>query len=204
MGITVNVSDEDRTENEAAKSNLIPTGKYNFQIIDAEQDTYGPNSKNKGKPYLNLTLRVADGDFAGRQLKFVGVPLFLKWNNEKKTPTSFLDFFTSITDDEGARAYAERNPETDEFEISGEFEVPEEGELLEKFVVARVRIEDNEYNGEVTKKNSIAPLPGSFFPYDPTDDPSPTREAAATAAAAPAKGGSKAKKAPAKKGSLDL
>lgn len=193
MGITINVSDEDRAENEVAKINLIPTGKYNFQIIDAEQDEYN-STANKGKPYLNLTLRVAEGDFAGRQLKFIGVPLFLKWNNEKKTPTSFLDFFSSVSEEDGSQVY----------DVEGEFEVPEAGDLLGKFVTARVRVEDNDYNGEKTKRNSIAPLPGSFFPYDPSNDPSPTKEAAATVAETPTKGKAAAKKSPAKKGALDL
>lgn len=195
MGITINISNEDIKDAEGPDFSLLPTGWYNFEIIDAEQTEYGSHTKNPGKPYDKVSLRIIDGDFAGRR-QWVNVPLFLRWSGEKNSPTNFVQFFQSVTDEDGDLVYATEEDENGKPVLPSEFEVPEAEELITRRVTARVRIKPNTYQGKTEDRNEVS----GFRAYDPAEDPSPTKEDAPAEEAAPAK----AKKSSGKKGALDL
>ena len=57
----------------------LPEGSYLFNIFNVEEAEYGENTANAGKPRLIVTLKVAEGDYKGRQVKDFGVPLFPNW-----------------------------------------------------------------------------------------------------------------------------
>jgi hypothetical protein len=204
MGIKVNISNDDKEASKANVWTLLPNGWYNFELFDASGPEKYKSVANKDRPYYEVVVRVTEGDFAGRKLSFVRIPLFTRWNNDKKSSTNFISFFESLTDADGNRLYAEEV--TDEngnvtYELPDEFEVPEPEDLLEARITARVRIKANEYQGKTEDRNEVA----AFRAYDPdADDPSPTRDKAVPVAEdkPAAKGTAKVK--PARKGSLDL
>lgn len=165
----VNVSGEDRKAAAAANDfEPIPAGWYNGTIFNAEEKQFKNAGKHPGDDYYNVQLRVSEGDYKGRVL-FVMVPLFPKWNPGPKTPngfpTNFIPFFEALGED-----------------LEGEFEVPDPDELGGQDITFRVRIEEDAYKNAKegttdAKRNEVT----AFRPYDPDDDPSPTREDVAPA-----------------------
>lgn len=81
----------------------LPEGNYLFNIYEVEESEYSEKSKNPGKPRLVVTLKVAEGDFAGRQVKDFNIPLFATWSSGA-TAHTFYQFAKAIgatLDDEG-------------------------------------------------------------------------------------------------------
>lgn len=192
MAIKVAITEEEFEAGKGPSFDLLPTGWYNVEITDAVEKEFASEA-NKGKPYVALTLRVIDGDFTGRKV-WANVPLFLRWNNEKKSPTNFVQFFTAVSEEDGEPIFATVDDEGNRVLEEVDLEAAED--LLTKRVTARIRVKS-----EKDDKDALRNDVGSFRAYDPDDDPSPSKaEAAAAAAAAPEKG----KKSGGKKGALDL
>lgn len=78
----------------------IPLGWYNVGITDVSLDDYQETSPYKGKKYLTLSIKVLSGDQKGREVRYVRVPLFTRFNPTAKNPqgtaTSFHAFFNSL------------------------------------------------------------------------------------------------------------
>lgn len=192
MAIKIAITEEEFEAGKGPSFDLLPTGWYNVEITDAVQKEFASEA-NKGKPYVALTLRVIDGDFTGRKV-WANVPLFLRWNNEKESPTNFVQFFTAVSEEDGEPIFASVDDEGNRVLEEVDLEAAED--LLTKRVTARIRVKS-----EKDDKDALRNDVGSFRAYDPDDDPSPSKaEAAAAAAAAPEKG----KKSGGKKGALDL
>jgi len=96
--------DEEELEfqEEAAKGPTpAPLGWYNVAITDISVDTYPEDhEKYAGKGKIILTVKLIDGDYKGKEIKFVNVPLFPRWAPGPKSPdgtaTSFMAFFKSL------------------------------------------------------------------------------------------------------------
>lgn len=201
MAIKVAITEEEFEAGKGPSFDLLPTGWYNVEITDAVEKEFASEA-NKGKPYVALTLRVIDGDFTGRKV-WANVPLFLRWNNEKKSPTNFVQFFTAVSEEDGEPIFASVDDEGNRVLEEVDLEAAED--LLTKRVTARIRVTSDTYRIEKGEKDALRNDVGSFRAYDPDDDPSPSKaEAAAAAAAASEKGKGGAKKAAPKKGGLDL
>jgi hypothetical protein len=92
-------------QEEAAKGPTpVPLGWYNIAITDISVDSYPPEHEKYGgehpKGFIVLTVKLIDGDFKGREIRFVRVPLFPRWAPGPKSPdgtaTSFMAFFKSL------------------------------------------------------------------------------------------------------------
>lgn len=59
---------EDDLNSEAREFTPIPNGTYTADIIAVEEKTVGNGGKNHGKPFMALTLQVAEGDYTNRRL----------------------------------------------------------------------------------------------------------------------------------------
>lgn len=131
---------------EAAKVNkgqftVYKAGTYNFTIFDAEAKAYGERSKNPGKEFYQLVLKFDGGEYDGKKITRVQIPLFQNWavssdptkaaKNPKGWPTVFAPFFQALG-----------------YEVKGNFEIPEPGDLLGKRLSAKVGIEDDTYGLE--------------------------------------------------------
>ena len=95
--------DEDEVafqEDSAKGPQPVPLGWYNVGITDVAVDDYQKSSPYKGKKYLTLSIKVLSGDQKGREVRYVRVPLFLRFNSTAKSPsgtaTSFHAFFNSL------------------------------------------------------------------------------------------------------------
>jgi hypothetical protein len=89
-------------QEEAAKGpSPVPLGWYNVAITDISVDSYpDDHEKYAKKGFIVLTVKLIDGDFKGREIRFVRVPLFPRWAPGPKSPdgtaTSFMAFFKSL------------------------------------------------------------------------------------------------------------
>lgn len=170
MARTITITEDERQE--SAESNSfapLPAGWYNVSIYDVKEKAYtsdrSQGKEHYGKPYYDLELRVSEGDYADRRLFGVQIPLFKKWgpsqkqgpNFGKRFGTNLIPFFEALADEFG--------------EPTGEFVIPDPEDLLGKRLRVRLRIEDNEYQGEVTRRNAV----NGFKPYIEGEDPSPKR-----------------------------
>ena len=95
--------DEDEVafqEDSAKGPQPVPLGWYNVGITDVAVDDYQESSPYKGKKHLTLSIKVLSGDHKGREVRYVRVPLFLRFNPTAKSPsgtaTSFHAFFNSL------------------------------------------------------------------------------------------------------------
>lgn len=172
----INVTGEDKRE--AAEANSftpLPAGWYNATIFSVEEKQFKVKGKHPADDYFNVQLRISEGDYLNRRL-FVMVPLFPKWNPTEKTPNGFptllIPFFEALG-----------------YDVEGEFEIPEESEILGEPITIKVSIEDDDYAQAKGEKDAKRNNVRSFRQYDEDDDPSPKREEAE----APKKG-KKAKK----------
>lgn len=72
----------------------LPEGAYLFDIYEAEVKPYGPNSSQTGNR-LAVTLKVAEGEYAGRQIWDNTIPLSPTWASGKPA-FKFKQFFGAL------------------------------------------------------------------------------------------------------------
>lgn len=46
----------------------LPAGTYDVEVLDASEETAGPDAKNPGTPYLKLEFQVTDEEYSGRKV----------------------------------------------------------------------------------------------------------------------------------------
>jgi len=166
MARVVNVSGDDRKAAAAANEGFapLPAGWYNATIFSVEEREF--RSENyKGESYYNVQFRISEGDYAKRAV-FAMVPLRVRWNPTEKSPdgfpTQFIPFFEAL-----------------EYEVDGEFEVPDPDELAGQDVTIRLRVVEDTYAQEQKgQKDAKTNEVSGYRTYDPDDDPSPSREEA--------------------------
>lgn len=186
----------------------LPSGWYNCTIYDIEEKEFKNKGKHPGDTYLNLELRVAEGDFENRRV-FAMVPLFERWAPGPKTPDGFPTLLIPFLEGLGY-----------DLEDVEELEIPEDEDLIGEYITVRVAVEvddyrlqqminDGEIDGDDVEEGLVEPPARNnvqrFREYDENDDPSPSEKTKATvpapkSKATPAKKGGKAKR----KGTLDL
>ena len=94
--------EEVQFQDDAAKGPVpAPLGWYNVAITDVSVDKYDEDhEKYAGKGFLILTVKIVDGDYKGKEIKFVRVPLFPRYMPGPKSPdgtaTSFMAFFKAL------------------------------------------------------------------------------------------------------------
>src|SRR5690606_18180716 len=128
---------------------LLPTGWYNVEITDALENAFASEA-NRGRPYDALTLRVLDGDFTARKV-WASVPLFLRWNNEKTSPTNVVQFFTAVSEEDGEPIFA--SVDDDGNRVLEEVDLEAAEDLLTKRVTARIRVTTDTYRIEKGEKD---------------------------------------------------
>ena len=84
----------------------VPVGWYNVLITDvsiapwSKDEPINPKTKKPVREKLVLTVKLSEGEFAGRQVRYVNVPLFQKFNPTAKSPagtaTSFISFMDAV------------------------------------------------------------------------------------------------------------
>lgn len=98
--------DELKFEADAAKGPTpVPVGWYNVLITDVaiapwkKDEPVDSNGKPK-RERLVLTVKISEGEHAGRQLRYVGIPMFKRFDPGPKSPegtaTSFLSFLGAV------------------------------------------------------------------------------------------------------------
>lgn len=138
-------------QEEAAKGPTpIPVGFYNVAITDVEVDEYDEDhEKYAGKKYLILTVKVTGGEYKGRELRYVRVPLFPRWAPTTKSPagtaTPFHSFFNALG-----------------FIRDNKLTLKDWNQLFGKELQAKVSI--TKPNDEGNVYNQIAPFAGSWKP----------------------------------------
>lgn len=186
----------------------LPAGWYNCSIYDIEEKEFRNKGKHPGDTYLNLELRVSEGDFENRRL-FAMVPLFERWAPGPKTPEGFPTLLIPFLEGLGY-----------DLEDVEELEIPEDEDLIGEFITVRVSVEVDDYqlqkmieSGEIDGddvEEGLVDLPTRnnvqrFREYDENNDPSPSGNTKATAPAPKSKATPATKgKKPKGKGSLDL
>lgn len=148
MARTIQIDDEQVVA--AAEANkgtftVYKTGVYNFTIFDAEEKKYGEKSANAGKEYYQITLKFDGGEYDGKKITRVQVPLFQNWavstdpkkaaKNPKGWPTNFAPFFTALG-----------------YDVKGKFAIPDASDLFGKRLSAKVTVEDDTYAFEQEQK----------------------------------------------------
>lgn len=93
--------EEVQFQEEAAKGPTpVPTCWYTVGLTDVAVDLYKTGTTYAGKKFLTLTIKVLAGEYKGRQVRFVRIPLFERWNPTAKNPngtaTSFFSFFDAL------------------------------------------------------------------------------------------------------------
>lgn len=95
--------DEEEVEfqNDSAKGpQPIPLGWYNVGITDVELSDYREGSPYFGNKQLTLSVKVLSGEQKGREVRYVRVPLFQRFNPTAKSPkgtaTAFYAFFKAL------------------------------------------------------------------------------------------------------------
>ena len=88
MPIKINGSKK-AAEEAAASADILPEGKYVFNIFDLEESEYSESSKNAGRPRLIAKLKVAEGPFKGREVHDYNIPLFTEWSSGATAFTAF-------------------------------------------------------------------------------------------------------------------
>lgn len=121
------------------------TGVYNFTIFDAEEGVYKETSKNPGKEFYRIVLKFDGGEYDGKKMGSIQVPLFQNWapssdpkklaKNPKGYPTNFAPFFTALG-----------------YDVKGNFDIPDPADLFGKRLSAKVTVEDDTYAFEQEKK----------------------------------------------------
>ena len=91
----------------------VPVGWYNVLITDvsiaawSKDEPINPKTKKPVREKLVLTVKLSEGEFAGRQIRYVNVPLFQKFNPTAKSPagtaTSFISFMDAVGAMDGNR-----------------------------------------------------------------------------------------------------
>lgn len=94
--------DENETkfqENAAKGFGPIPRGRYNVVITDVKVEIT-ESGRYAGKQQLNLTVKGLSGEAAGREIRYVRVPLFSRFdptpNRPEGTATSMHGFFRAV------------------------------------------------------------------------------------------------------------
>lgn len=183
----------------------LPSGWYNCSIYDIEEKEFRVKGKHPGDTYLNLELRVSEGDFENRRI-FAMVPLFERWAPGPKTPDGFPTLLIPFLEGLG-------------YDLEGveELEIPEDEDLIGEFITVRVSVEVDDYqlqkmiesgeiDGDDVEEGLVDPPTRNnvqrFREYVEGNDPSPSANTKVTAPAP------KSKAAPAKKskrrGTLEL
>lgn len=91
MSLTAQVSAgyEEAVKQAAAANAALPAGEYNVTLATGEVKPFAKDNANyANKNALNITLRIADGQFAGRTLRG-RIPLFDRWNPSAKYPDGY-------------------------------------------------------------------------------------------------------------------
>jgi hypothetical protein len=108
----------------------IPAGTYSCTIFEAKAEEVR-SGKNAGKPRWNVQLRVAAGQHENRRL-FAYIPLYVAgdfWKTQS--------FFGAL-----------------EYDVKGEFSVPEVNDVLGKAIDVKVTIREAE--GDYSADNNVA------------------------------------------------
>src|SRR5690606_14574175 len=163
MASKVAITEEEFEAGKGPSFDLLPTGWYNVEITDAVEKEFASEA-NKGKPYVALTLRVIDGDFTGRKV-WANVPLFLRWNNEKKSPTNCGQRFTAAAEEDGEPMLASVGDGGTR--VLGEADLEAAGDLVSKRVSARVRVTTDTHRVGKGEKDALRTGVGRFRAYDP-------------------------------------
>lgn len=140
----------------AKEAGLLPKGPYEVTIREAKVEKYGDKSKNAGKRYLNLQLRVVDGAPVGAgRIVFATVPLFSNWAPSAKYPdgypTNYAEFFLALGVPEAVVEAGKGLPGLDEIK----------GKRLSVYVSVRPAddFNDSDYNsvGRISKPKGGTP-----------------------------------------------
>lgn len=124
----------------------VPQGTYLCDIYNVDVREFGPNTANRGRENYNIQLRIADGPFTNRRV-FTTVGLFPTWASGSDN-FQFFGLFAAI---EGISANELRK----RFNAEGGIEIPDPEDIMGYQVTARVGIEENTYQGETTKRNTV-------------------------------------------------
>lgn len=131
MSFTISVP-TDAVVNTSQTSDLgpIPAGTYSCTIFDAKAEEVR-SGKNAGKPRWNVQLRVSEGPTENRRL-FAYIPLYVAgdfWKTQS--------FFQAL-----------------DYDVKGEFEVPDVRDVLGKAVDVKVTIREAE--GDYSADNNVS------------------------------------------------
>lgn len=131
----INISNEDLQSTNSGSYDPLPKGTYATTIYSLET-TPVKNGDNAGKPQLKVQLRVSEGQYENRRL-FTYVPLYTGkafWKTKA--------FFEALGYDLSA----------------GNFQVPDNADLLGKPIAAKVTVVPNGVSGE--DENNVAGFAG--------------------------------------------
>ena len=139
-----NNPDEAKKALEGGGGGPVPTGEYILRIDDVTETTI-QSAANKGKPVLNLKLKIVEsgtGKGEGRKINAWRIPLFDKWASGK-TAFEFFTFFKALGVD---------------FSVEGEVDLPDNDEILGQEIGAYLTIGDEDEQGR--RFNEV----GRWFP----------------------------------------
>lgn len=133
----------------------IPAGKYRAYLFDADERTFGPNSNNADRPYYNIQLKIADGEYENRRV-FMMVGLFPVWAPTAKNPDgadnfTYFDFYAAVNGMSSIEARKLNNEQ-------GGLDYPDPEDFIGMVVEADIGIRNNTYQGETTKQNTVRSL----------------------------------------------
>lgn len=147
------------------KGSLVPAGKYNVTVVDAEVGTFaeGPDKPNGGRPSLKLQFQDVDGRI-GKMRIFANIGLFGRWAATAKNPKGsdnfgLFNFLAALNIQEGETLAQANKRMRKDFKDRKPGLLPDPEELLGVPLVAVVTVK----NGN----NNVSFLPaGSPTGYD--------------------------------------
>lgn len=146
--LTINLTGQTvQEESQGGNFDPIPAGTYAVTIFDVEQSEF-QSEANKGKPYLKVQLRIAEGEYANRRL-FENVPLFLEWGSGADA-FKFYDFFGPV---QGQTSKDFRASVKEAVEAGNtDLDLPTPEDLMGKELEIKVKVVPDKYNWNLAKQ----------------------------------------------------